>query len=120
MEIEEKCYFFIQVQVGLKRVASGTDTLEGATLTEFKKRKLIVQSQIIFYSIRRGDEFTTTIEKPETDLTPEMLATGDWKVKKFKSYNFDALGTPLNVGHLHPLLKVCRVTLREGFKSYYD
>jgi len=28
-----------------------------------------------------------------------------WKEKKFKEYNLDALGTPPESGHLHPLLK---------------
>lgn len=35
-----------------------------------------------------------------------MLINGAWKNKKFKPYNFAALGATLEVGHLHPLLKV--------------
>lgn len=56
--------------------------------------------------LRKARGFTTVIEKPETDLTPEMIASGDWKTKNFKAYNFDALGTPIPAGHLHPLMKV--------------
>jgi len=94
------------VQTTLKGVESGTIKLDGPTLNEFKKRKLLVQNAVNFYSVRRGEGFTTTIEKLETDLTPEMIATGDYKLKKFKPYNFDALGVPVASGNLHPLLKV--------------
>lgn len=55
-----------------------------------------------------------TIEKPETDLTPEMIAKGTWKTKTFKDYNFDALGIAPERGHLHPLLKV-----REEFRHIF-
>jgi phenylalanyl-tRNA synthetase alpha chain len=80
--------------------------VDDSTIAELKKRKLVAQQAVTFYEISRGDGFTTTIEKQETDLTPEMLASGDWKTKKFKAYNFDALGVPPAAGHLHPLMKV--------------
>ncbi|KHJ81588.1 phenylalanine--tRNA ligase [Oesophagostomum dentatum] len=35
-----------------------------------------------------------------------MIATGSWKNKTFKQYNFDALGVQPPCGHLHPLMKV--------------
>ncbi|KAG0437977.1 hypothetical protein HPB47_017207 [Ixodes persulcatus] len=58
------------------------------------------------YLVDRGDNFRTSLAKPETDLTPEMIASGSWKEKQFKEYNFDAMGVPPDCGHLHPLLKV--------------
>jgi len=79
---------------------------DASTITEFKKRKLILQQAVTYYEISRGTGFTTNIEKQETDLTPEMLASGDWKTKKFKVYNFEAKGVPPPAGHLHPLMKV--------------
>ena len=66
----------------------------------------MVQVNITSYTVRKGPGFTLTIEKPETELTPELMASGAWKTKKFKPYNFDALGAPTPSGHLHPLLKV--------------
>jgi len=39
-------------------------------------------------------------------LTSDLLVNGAWKDKKFKPYNFEALGASLQIGHLHPLLKV--------------
>lgn len=56
--------------------------------------------------VEKGPNFTTTIEKQETELTADLLINGAWKNKKFKPYNFAALGATLEVGHLHPLLKV--------------
>lgn len=48
----------------------------------------------------------------ETDLTAEMLKSGAWKEKKFKTFNFNAQGVASEGGHLHPLLKV-RAMFRE-------
>ncbi|XP_022256063.1 phenylalanine--tRNA ligase alpha subunit-like [Limulus polyphemus] len=73
---------------------------------DFKKRKLLQEVTVKSYWLEKGPQFSLTVEKQETDLTPEMIATGSWKEKKFKPYNFDALGVPLECGHLHPLMKV--------------
>ncbi|ODM91306.1 Phenylalanine--tRNA ligase alpha subunit [Orchesella cincta] len=101
------------VRTKLNEVASGNATvLDAAALADLKKRKLLVQSPVIYYNIKRGADFTVQIVKLETELTPEMLASGSWKQKKFKPYNFQALGASLNSGHLHPLLKV-----RSEFRS---
>ena len=66
------------------------------------------------YTVSKGANFTLNIEKPETDLTPEMIASGSWRSKAFKPYNFSALGVPPVRGHLHPLLKV-RAEFRQIF-----
>lgn len=81
---------------------------------EYKNRKLIAEVKTTRYIISKGANFTTTISKPETDLTPEMIQSGDWKQKTFKPYNFDALGIMPTSGHLHPLLKV-RTEFRQIF-----
>ena len=71
----------------------------------------------------KGSAFTTQIEKPEAELTAEMIArheagrpqqtasdylfcSGSWKGKTFKPYNFSAKGLYPKSGHLHPLMKV--------------
>uniref|UniRef100_A0A8C7R0Y2 phenylalanine--tRNA ligase n=1 Tax=Oncorhynchus mykiss TaxID=8022 RepID=A0A8C7R0Y2_ONCMY len=66
------------------------------------------------YWITKGSCFSTTITKQETELTPEMIASGSWKEKKFKPYNFEALGVAPDCGHLHPLMKV-RTQFRQIF-----
>jgi phenylalanyl-tRNA synthetase alpha chain len=61
------------------------------------------------YCLERGPQFSTTIAKPETELTPEMLSSGSWRTANFKPYNFAALGISPAGGTLHPLLKVRKV-----------
>uniref|UniRef100_A0A1B0GP45 phenylalanine--tRNA ligase n=1 Tax=Phlebotomus papatasi TaxID=29031 RepID=A0A1B0GP45_PHLPP len=73
---------------------------------DYKKRKLLQENVTKSFILSKGEEFTTSLTKLETDLTVEMLASGLWKNLKFKAYNFDALGAPVERGHLHPLLKV--------------
>ena len=69
---------------------------------------------IFRYIITKGDKFTTKVEKAATELTAEMIASGDWKTANFKPYNFEALGIQPPTGHLHPLLKV-RAEYRQIF-----
>ncbi|KAM8972969.1 phenylalanine--tRNA ligase alpha subunit [Pelodytes ibericus] len=82
--------------------------------TELKKRKLLSEVTIKTYWVTKGSGFSMSITKPETDLTPDMIASGSWKEKNFKPYNFNALGVMPESGHLHPLLKV-RTQFRQIF-----
>ena len=75
-------------------------------LRDLYMNNFLVNRVIKFVQLEKGPNFTTTIEKQETELTADLLANGAWKDKKFKPYNFNALGATLEVGHLHPLLKV--------------
>ena len=43
-----------------------------------------------------------------------LCFSGSWKEKKFKPYNFEALGVAPDCGHLHPLMKV-RTQFRQIF-----
>ncbi|XP_066916323.1 phenylalanine--tRNA ligase alpha subunit-like [Clytia hemisphaerica] len=88
--------------------------VEDGKINDLKKRKLITKEIIKSYSVKKGPAFTLTIEKPEADLTTDLLMSGSWKTKTFKDYNFDALGIPPTCGHLHPLLKV-RTQYRQIF-----
>ncbi|XP_057299763.1 phenylalanine--tRNA ligase alpha subunit-like [Hydractinia symbiolongicarpus] len=101
------------VQTSLKSIKDG-ESIDESNLADLKKRKLIAKEILKSYLVTKGKEFTLTIEKPETDLTTEMLISGSWKTKKFKDYNFDALGIPPVCGHLHPLMKV-RTEFRQIF-----
>uniref|UniRef100_A0ABM5FQI2 phenylalanine--tRNA ligase n=1 Tax=Pogona vitticeps TaxID=103695 RepID=A0ABM5FQI2_9SAUR len=82
------------------------DNIEERDKNELKKRKLLAEVTIKTYWIKKGSAFSTTIAKQETDLTPEMIASGSWRNLNFKTYNFEALGIMPESGHLHPLLKV--------------
>jgi len=90
------------------REVDSTGTLKAGekSLTDLRKRKLITQKKGQWFSVSKGPNFSTSIEKPETDLTAEMIASGSWKTSTFKKYNFEAEGAPPVGGALHPLLKV--------------
>ncbi|KPP70415.1 phenylalanine--tRNA ligase alpha subunit-like [Scleropages formosus] len=88
--------------------------LEEKDKNELKKRKLLTEVTVKSYWITKGGSFSTSITKQETELTAEMISSGSWRDKKFKLYNFDALGMALDCGHLHPLMKV-RTQFRQIF-----
>ncbi|XP_028841060.1 phenylalanine--tRNA ligase alpha subunit isoform X1 [Denticeps clupeoides] len=98
----------VQVQKGL------TGKLDEKEKNELKKRKLLSEVTVKSYWLTKGPSFSTTVTKQETDLTAEMIASGTWRDKKFKPYNFEALGVPPECGHLHPLMKV-RTQFRQIF-----
>ncbi|TGZ84233.1 phenylalanyl-tRNA synthetase subunit beta cytoplasmic [Ascodesmis nigricans] len=79
---------------------------DAKVLADLKKRKLVVMQKRISFEIEKGPKFALEIVKEETDLTAEMLASGDWKEKTFKPYNFTAKGALTTSGALHPLMKV--------------
>ena len=99
----------------LKLVEAGKiDEIDNKARDEYKKRKLLHEVNFTAYKLSKGSEFTLTIEKAVTELTPDMIATGSWKTANFKAYNFAAMGISPSAGHLHPLLKV-RAEYRQIF-----
>eukprot|EP01147_Barroeca_monosierra_P008326 gene8325-872_t len=85
-----------------------------AVLKELKKRKLVEKKMYTWYDLSRGPEFSLSLEKGESDLTSDMIMDGSWKNIKFKQFNLKALGTPVDCGTLHPLMKV-RTEYRQIF-----
>uniref|UniRef100_A0A9J7ZH54 phenylalanine--tRNA ligase n=1 Tax=Cyprinus carpio carpio TaxID=630221 RepID=A0A9J7ZH54_CYPCA len=53
-------------------------------------------------------------EKNELKKRKLLSEVGSWKEKKFKPYNFEAMGVAPDCGHLHPLMKV-RTQFRQIF-----
>uniref|UniRef100_A0A915CWU5 phenylalanine--tRNA ligase n=1 Tax=Ditylenchus dipsaci TaxID=166011 RepID=A0A915CWU5_9BILA len=102
------------VQQDLQVIDEGAQELPKEKRDALRKRNLITEMEKKVVYVSKGPEFQVTLVKPEVDLTLEMLASGSWKVKTFKKYNFEALGVPPPSGHLHPLLKV-RSEFREIF-----
>ena len=45
-------------------------------------------SDVTFFEVKKGSEFTTNIVKQEAELTKEMIESGAWKQKDFKPFNF--------------------------------
>jgi phenylalanyl-tRNA synthetase alpha chain len=80
-------------------------------ITDLKNRKLIESRTWVGYSLKKGPKYAPKRVKPATDLTREILQSGEWKEREFKPYNYKALGQPTEGGHLHPLLKAIHSTL---------
>ncbi|CAG9324124.1 unnamed protein product [Blepharisma stoltei] len=79
---------------------------EEVKIDELRKRKLIDNVKRSYFVIRKGPNFAPHRQKPEAELTYDMVRTGNWKTTTFKEYNFNAKGKYPAGGHLHPLLKV--------------
>jgi len=109
----EKIEDLVQKNLGLIKKGNG-DLVDDKVKSDYKKRKLVEEVIEKIYHIRKGSNFSTTIQKVPTEITPEMIQTGSWKQTTFKPYNLDALGVEPNAGHLHPLLKV-RAEYRQIF-----
>lgn len=87
---------------------------DAKVVSELKKRKLVKVQKAFQFKIQKGDKFALEIAEEKTDLTAEMLQSGEWKTATFKPYNFKALGADQNAGALHPLNKV-RTEFRQIF-----
>ncbi|KAI8909578.1 tRNA synthetases class II core domain (F)-domain-containing protein [Gorgonomyces haynaldii] len=98
------------VLLSIKQTGTGDDKV----LQQLKKRKLVVSQKRASYKVTKGYKFTTVIVEEATDISQEMLVSGEWKNTQFKSYNFEALGVTIKAGHLHPLLKV-----RDEFRQIF-
>jgi phenylalanyl-tRNA synthetase alpha chain len=100
------------LQVALLAVRQGeSSNVDEKIFKELKDRKMIKQETRKAISIVQGPKFARIREKPATDMTVDLLRSGDWATKSFKDYNFQAKGRLPDWGSLHPLLKV-RTQLR--------
>ena len=71
------------VQTNLNLVSEGKE-VEEKLKNDLKKRKLLEEVTEKIYRIRKGENFSTTIQKVPSDITPEMIQSGSWKDIKFK------------------------------------
>lgn len=95
-----------EVQQHLQKLSVSVDNISDNCKKDYKRRKLLQEVVVKSFLLKKGSEFSTSINKLETELTPEMIMNGSWKNLKFKPYNFDADGQIIQCGSLHPLLKV--------------
>jgi phenylalanyl-tRNA synthetase alpha chain len=104
-----------EVKLQLLKIRGGQHVeVPDIAITDLKNRKLIESRTWVGYSLKKGPKYAPKRVKPATDLTRELLQSGEWKEWEFKPYNYKALGQPTEGGHLHPLLKV-----RTQFRSIF-
>lgn len=97
----------------LRQVENGEE-LEKKTADNLKKRKTVSLEVTKYFQVEKGSAFAAERKKKVADLTSDMIASGSWETEQFKEYNFNALGSNIATGNLHPLLKV-RTQFREIF-----
>ncbi|XP_004291753.1 PREDICTED: probable phenylalanine--tRNA ligase alpha subunit-like [Fragaria vesca subsp. vesca] len=108
-----------KVQTLLLRIQDGKDNVSTIDISQddiraLTKRKLISLQVKKGFSVTRGPNYAPQRKKVATDLTRDMLQSGDWKNLEFKEFNLNAKGAPTEGGCLHPLLKV-RKQLKDIF-----
>ncbi|KAJ1987474.1 Phenylalanyl-tRNA synthetase, beta subunit, cytoplasmic [Dimargaris cristalligena] len=103
-----------QTQADLRTIQRTGTLAQPAAVKDLLKRKLCTKHKTVSYRVAKGPQFALSVTKQATDITAELLASGEWKNQSFKSYNFNAVGIQPPSGHLHPLMKV-----REEFRSIF-
>lgn len=83
-------------------------------LKTLKSRKLASSKPYKTYSVFAGPKLADARVVQATELTRDMLESGQWSQVSFKPYNFLAEGKPTDGGYLHTLLKV-----REQFRLIF-
>lgn len=98
----------------LKGIQETQSLADAKVLADLKKKKLATVTKVITYTVTKGPKYAKEIPVEHTDLTVELLASGDWEKANFKPYNFAALGANQDAGALHPLNKV-----RQEFRNIF-
>ncbi|KAI7864817.1 tRNA synthetases class II core domain (F)-domain-containing protein [Spinellus fusiger] len=103
-----------QTQKDLQEIQTTSTHTDAKLLAELKKRKLVDKQKLTSYKVTKASAFSLEVKKEATEITYDMIQSGEWKTATFKKYNFDAAGVAPPTGHLHPLMKV-RQEFREIF-----
>jgi len=104
------------VQTHMAAVKGGeAKKLHDKQLKDYKRRKLIKESDVTVFRAVKGPRFTLDVVRQEAELTKEMIESGSWKDAQFKPYNFNAKGKrEQRPGYLHPLMQ-----LRTEFRNIF-
>ncbi|XP_050364130.1 phenylalanine--tRNA ligase alpha subunit, cytoplasmic [Argentina anserina] len=102
-----------KVQTLLLQIQDAKDLCQD-DIKALTKRKLITLHVKKGFSVIKGLNYAPERKKVATDLTRDMLQSGDWNNMEFKDFNLKAKGAPTERGCLHPLLKV-RKQLKDIF-----
>ena len=91
----------------VERLDAGSGvTVDDGAVKQLKRRKLLEARTLSSFRVAKGPAFALKRKKAAADLTADMLKSGSWRKERFKSYNYNALGTAAARGLLHPLLRV--------------
>ncbi len=110
----------------LERIESG-DTIDEEMASLLKKRRAIREKERVVRNIILTDKGWDvykkgiTIEEEISQVTPEIIKSGEWRNKKFRKYDVNAFAPSIYPGKLHPLNqlieKIRRIFAEMGFKE---
>ncbi|KTW26112.1 phenylalanine-tRNA ligase, alpha subunit [Pneumocystis carinii B80] len=103
-----------EVAHNLKIIQENGTHSDSNVIIELRKRKLLGKNKQISFSVKKGPKFSLSIKEQITDLTVAILQSKLYESMEFKPYNFDAKGSNIPSGSLHPLLK-----MREEFRLIF-
>ncbi|WXG43225.1 MAG: phenylalanine--tRNA ligase subunit alpha [Promethearchaeati archaeon SRVP18_Atabeyarchaeia-1] len=100
----------------LKEVAELLQKRRLAEVTTYKTRTLAITSNGL-EAVRAGVDVTEEV----TQLTPEMIRSGDWKTANFKPFDVSAPSEPTAIAKIHPIAnlieEVREIFLELGFEE---
>ena len=110
----------------LERIESG-ETIDEEMASLLKKRRAIREKERVVRNIILTDKGWDvykkgiTIEEEISQVTPEIIKSGEWRNKKFRKYDVNAFAPSIYPGKLHPLNqlieKIRRIFAEMGFKE---
>jgi len=110
----------------LERIVGG-DIIDEEMASLLKKRRAIKEKERVVRNIILTEEGWKvykkgiTIEEEISQITPEIIKSGEWKNKKFRRYDVRAFAPSIYPGKLHPLNqlmeKIRRIFAEMGFRE---
>ncbi len=101
---------------------------ENKKINEFIKRNLITEKNNLTRIININDSGLNALKNYENNdymelLTPEIIASGEWKNKKFRKYDLNSRVERINGAGLHPLTylieEIRKIFLEMGFTEMH-
>ena len=114
-------------KLGTKVSADSLSEKELEALQELERRKLVAKSIFKTVYVHATKEGLRALEEDKsgliTQLTPQMLKSGDWKGKDFASYDMNTLVSPYAAGKKHDykqlILEVKQKLVGMGFEEVH-
>ncbi len=106
----------------LKKIDEGKwSEISKSLMRTLLKRKLVRKEEKKSFKVKLLKKPEIRIKPYITDLTPEMIVSGEWKDGEFMSYDISLPSKEIHAGKIHPyerIIRECRkIFLEMGFKE---
>jgi len=117
----KKRQLIAQMFVLLSHAAAQRHTLSSRLTPHLLSPKLQNLRKRTSYKVTAGPKWAPVRAVLSSELTKEMLDSGEWATATFRKYNFEAAGREPGGGHLHALMRVRaefrQILLEMGFNE---